>query len=77
MRDESAGPDCAGPDSGGPESAGPESAGPDNTFATIDELRAGIHGHIRWYNTTRSYTKIDYLSPIAFEVASTQANRAA
>jgi putative transposase len=48
-----------------------------HTFATIDELRTGIEGYIRWYNTTRRYSKINYLSPIQFEVASARADQAA
>ena len=48
-----------------------------HAFATIAELRAGIDGYIRFYNTTRKYSKIDHLSPIHFEVASPQADQAA
>ena len=48
-----------------------------HAFATIDELRGGIDGYIRVYNTTRRYSKINYLSPIQFEVASAQADQAA
>ena len=44
---------------------------------TIDEVSAGIDGYIRWYNRTRRYSKTGHLSPIDFEVASTQADQAA
>ncbi len=41
-----------------------------HAFATIEQLRTGIEGYIRWYNTTRRNSKINYLSPIQFEGAS-------
>ena len=41
------------------------------------ELRSGIDGYTSWYNSTRRYPKAGYLSPINYEVASTQADQAA
>lgn len=48
-----------------------------HTFATLGELRGGIDGYIRFYNTTRRYSKINYNCPIQFEVASAPADLAA
>lgn len=48
-----------------------------HAFATIDELRAGVEGYIRFYNQVRRYSKIGYVSPIAHELASAQASQAA
>lgn len=48
-----------------------------HTFATIAELRAGIDEFIRFYDTTGTYSKIGQVSPINFELRSTQADQAA
>ena len=40
-----------------------------HTFATIDELRAGIARYINFYNHQRRCTKADNLSPMRYELA--------
>lgn len=47
-----------------------------HAFATIDELRAGVNAYIRWYNTTRRYSKINYASPVSYELSLLQATKA-
>lgn len=46
-----------------------------HTFATFAELQAGVEAFIRRYNQDRRYSKIGYVSPLAFEIA--LANQAA
>ena len=40
-----------------------------HTFATIDELRAGISSYIHFYNYQRRCAKADNLSPIRYELS--------
>jgi transposase InsO family protein len=48
-----------------------------HTFATIDELRAGIARYINFYNHQRRCAKADNLSPIRFELALAAKHQAA
>jgi putative transposase len=36
-------------------------------FATERVLRAALHGYIRYYNTVRLHSSLDYTAPLAFE----------
>ena len=48
-----------------------------HTFATPEELPAGLDQFFRYYNNTRRYSKIGYRTPMNYVVTSTQANLAA
>ena len=48
-----------------------------HTFATIDELRAGIARYINFYNPQRRCAKSDNLSPIRYELTLATKQRAA
>jgi putative transposase len=48
-----------------------------HTFATIDELRAGIARYINFYNHQRRCAKADNLSPIRYELTLANKQRAA
>jgi putative transposase len=46
-----------------------------HTFATIDELRAGIARYINFYNHQRRCAKADNLSPIRYELTLATSNK--
>ena len=48
-----------------------------HTFATIDELRAGIAHYINFYNHQRRCAKADNLSPIRYELTLAPKHQAA
>lgn len=48
-----------------------------HNFATLEELTRGVTWFMDYYNHQRRYSKIGYMSPIEFELASTPAARAA
>jgi len=48
-----------------------------HTFATIDELRAGIACYINFYNHQRRCAKADNLSPIRYELTLANKQQAA
>ena len=48
-----------------------------HSFATLAELTRGIAWFMDFYNQQRRYSKIGYVSPIAFELSSATAARVA
>ena len=48
-----------------------------HNIATLEELREGIAWFMDFYNHERRYSKIGYMSPISFELASARVARAA
>jgi putative transposase len=47
------------------------------SFANLAELTRGVGWFMDYYNHERRYSKIGYVSPIAFELSSTTAAKAA
>jgi putative transposase len=48
-----------------------------HTFATIDELRAGIEDYLTCYNHQRRCAKVSGQSPIRYELSLARLNQAA
>ena len=48
-----------------------------HAFADLDELRAGVHDYVRFYNGGRRQVKNGYLSPEAFELSLSETRQTA